>query len=222
MHPVDAIVELGGVTASRPLLALTTRRQLRRALESGDVLRLARDRYGLKAGRDGLLAAGRLNGVASHLSAALHYQWAVLETPVRPQVTVPRTRKVEPHRRRGVELHWQQLAPEDWRQPGVTEPVRTVLDCARALPFAEGLAVADSALRSELVDAEVLVRAADQVRGRGSVQVRRVAREATAKAANPFESALRAICLDVDGLDVRPQVTLDLPGLRIRPDLVTC
>jgi hypothetical protein len=43
---------------------------------------------------------------------------------------------------------------------GVTDPVRTVIDCARDLPFDEALAVADSALRSGKVGPDALRQAA--------------------------------------------------------------
>ena len=49
---------------------------------------------------------------------------------------------------------------------------------------------------------------------------RTAASEASPLAANPFESALRAICLDVPGLQVRPQVTIVEGGFTARPDLV--
>ncbi len=53
----------------------------------------------------------------------------------------------------------------------VTTPLRTVIDCSRTLPFPEGLAVADSALRRGLFHADDLLVGAD------AVQLR-VAREA--------------------------------------------
>lgn len=43
---------------------------------------------------------------------------------------------------------------------------------------------------------------------------------ADGRAANPFESSLRAICLDVPGLDVVPQVDVRAPHWLGRPDLV--
>jgi hypothetical protein len=49
-----------------------------------------------------------------------------------------------------------------------TSPLRTVLDCARYLPFGEALAVADSAVRSGKVQAENLKVAAEALRWRGS------------------------------------------------------
>ena len=50
--------------------------------------------------------------------------------------------------------------------------------------------------------------------------MRRIAAAADPRAANPFESVLRAIALDVPGLAVEPQVTLREPQGVARPDLV--
>ena len=60
---------------------------------------------------------------------------------------------------------------------------------------------------------------ARDLRGPGAARARRTAALADGRAANPFESALRAICLEVDGLDVVPQVTIRDPHLLGRPDL---
>jgi very-short-patch-repair endonuclease len=107
------------------------------------------------------------------------------------------------------------LAADD-RADGVTTPVRTVIDCARRLPFDEALPIADSALRSGLVTREELDVV--QVRGAGAGSVRRVLRHADGRAANPFESVLRARAIEV-GLDVEPQVALDLGSGVVHPDL---
>ena len=50
--------------------------------------------------------------------------------------------------------------------------------------------------------------------------VRKVVEHATPEAANPFESALRSIAIDVPGLAVRPQVSVRGPEFLGRPDLV--
>ncbi len=81
------------------------------------------------------------------------------------------------------------------------------------------LAIADSALRAGVPQA-VLDRIAEAARGPGSPQMRRVAACASGEAANPFESVLRAIALDVPGLSVLPQVTIREPDIVARPDLV--
>ena len=99
----------------------------------------------------------------------------------------------------------------------MTSPLRTVVDCARHLPFDEALAIADSALRAVAVTRDQL-DAAD-VCGAGAERVRRVLGLADARAANPFESVLRALCLDA-GLDVQPQVAVDMGSWVSHPDLV--
>lgn len=70
--------------------------------------------------------------------------------PERPEVTVPRNRKVSRERREGVDLSWRDIPPEDVRN-GVLRVGPAVIDCARTLPFDEALAIADSALRAGLV-----------------------------------------------------------------------
>ena len=55
--------------------------------------------------------------------------------------------------------------------------------------------------------------------GPGAGQGRRVACQADGRAANPFESVLRAIALDVPGLHLEPQVVVAESPL-LRPDLV--
>ena len=101
----------------------------------------------------------------------------------------------------------------------MTSPMRTVLDCARRCDFAVALSIADSAIRCGDVDAESLVRAAAAVRGKGAAQARRVAQHASGLAANPFESTLRAIALDLQ-MSVRPQVPITLGEVTVHPDVV--
>jgi very-short-patch-repair endonuclease len=101
----------------------------------------------------------------------------------------------------------------------VTSRERTLVDCLRTLPFDEALAIADSALRAGDVTSEDLARIARGARGPGSRQVRRVAAMADGRAANPFESVLRALAIE-EGLDVRPQVLVRVGSGAVRPDLV--
>ena len=104
-------------------------------------------------------------------------------------------------------------------ESGVTAPLRTVIDCARHVDFDEALAVADSAVRAGDVTTEELRGAAPQIRGMRATAVRRVLLHADARAANPFESVLRALALDA-GLDVVPQRELGLGTGVVHPDLV--
>jgi very-short-patch-repair endonuclease len=89
--------------------------------------------------------------------------------------------------------------------------------CAARLPFDEALAIADSALRHVDVTKRELVERAEAMPSRYRARCLRVARHADGRSANPFESVLRAIALDVPGLDVEPQVWVEPVG---RPDLL--
>lgn len=161
--------------------------------------------------------AHTLNGVLSYTSAALHHGWEVKTVPERPHVTVPRKRKVSQDRRSGVELHRADLTIDEIVGIATSKEL-TLTQCLRSLPFAEALAVADSAARHG--ERSLLRRVAVTARGPGSPQIRRVIDAARGEAANPFESALRAIALNVPGLDVEPQVLIHSGSRRIRPDLV--
>lgn len=118
--------------------------------------------------------------------------------------------------RRGVTLSWRALDPEDVVD-GVTSPLRTLVDCALSLPFDEALAITDSAQRCGDVRPEELRHL--RITGRGSVSARRVMRHADGRAANPLESVLRAIALDIDGLQVEPQAEFADDAWYARVDL---
>jgi very-short-patch-repair endonuclease len=219
MEVVDALTWRGGVAEAATLHHLTSRGKVRTALWNGSVVRATRGRYALPDADEARRAAARLSGVVTHLSAAQLNGWELKHRPAVPTVTVPRNRKVEPWRRSGVALKWRDLDGDDvWN--GQTRAGRTVIDCAKDLPFDEALTVADSALRHGNLTRSQLLRLAEQVPSVGRAQCVRVAREASGLAANPFESVLRATALDVPGLDLQPQVVIDEDGWTGRPDLV--
>ncbi len=191
----DLLVELGGISGRAELLRRCTRRQLQDALRSGEIVRAKHGLYCLPDVDEAVLAARRLHGALSHLSAATQHGWKVWTPPPRPMVTVPRTSRQSAA---DIRLFWSILDPDEIER-GVTDPARTVIDCARALPLSEALAVADSALRSRQVDKAQLRAQAEQSPRTGRARARRVIRVATRQAANPFESALRAIALEVEG-----------------------
>lgn len=216
---VEVLERMGGVATRGSLIRATSRAAVDAALATGDVVVLARGRYALASADEALRAAHRLTGVASHESAALRHGWAVLHPPAAPHVTVPPNRNLTPQRRAGTSVHYAALAADE-HDGGVTSRDRTLLDCLRVSPFASALAVADSALRDDYSPSRLRGLARD-LRGPGSAQARRVAAIADARAANPFESALRAIASDVAGLVVVPQVSLRHGGQLLgRPDLV--
>jgi very-short-patch-repair endonuclease len=219
VHPADALAHLGGAAERKELLRLTSPKQLRTAVARGQVLRLARGRYGLAAAPQGRAAAARLSAVASHLTASVGHGWEVARPPRAPQLLVTRKRRLAPHQRVGVEIRHRDL--EDHEVHGwLTSPHRTVIDCARDLPFPHALAVADSALRHGDVDAAELLKRARALQSTGRRQAIRVVEAATPLAANPLESVLRALALEVPGLAVQPQVLIEDRGFRGRPDLV--
>jgi very-short-patch-repair endonuclease len=180
---------------------------------------VARGRYALPDADAARQAAARLAGIVSHLSAAQLHGWELKRRPELPTITVRRNRNVEPWRRRGVDLKWRDLDVDEF-DDGRTRAGRTVIDRAKDEPFDEALTVADSALRHGNLTNDRLLHLAEQVSSSGRAQCLRVARHASAKAANPFESVLRAISLDVPELDLQPQVVISEEGFTGRPDLV--
>lgn len=216
MQPDEVLARTGGVADAATLLEHVSRSELGSALARGDVVRLERGRYALPGTDEALAAAHRLTGLLCEESAAQFYGWPLKHRPTVPVIVVPRKRNLPAHRRRGVRVRFADLPVDDVNRVA-TSPVRTVLDCAARLPFDEALAVADSALRCHDVAPEhLLIRATEQPR-RYRARCLRVAQAADGRAANPFESVLRAIALDVPGLHVEPQLWVGDVG---RPDLV--
>jgi hypothetical protein len=217
---VEAMRRLGGVATRAELREIASKRQVRRAFDDGVVLRPRPGRYVLPDVGTAQALAHELSAVVSHRSAAMTHGWKVKTLPPRPEVTVPPGRKISAASRARASIRTSRLAPHDI-DGGTTSPLRTVVDCARSLPFDEALAIADSALRSRSVRPADLARVALEIRGPGRPRVLRVLRHASGRAANPFESVLRAIAIDVPGLDVRPQVGIAVTGgQRVTPDLV--
>jgi very-short-patch-repair endonuclease len=218
MDVVHALHTLGGIGSMRELVAATSRRRVRRALADGLIERAGRSLV-LPTLDAHARAAADLTGVRSHLSAAQAWGWKVKTPPDKAWVSVGRHRKLTPLQRRRHHVVYAELGAGEVVE-GVTSPLRTALDCAKRLPFDEALAVADSALRSGLVEGEELVRAAEKLRGRGRPQCLRVARAATPLAANPFESVLRALLMEFEIFEVEPQGEVATRSLVLHPDLV--
>ncbi len=137
-------------------------------------------------------------------------------------MTVARNRRLTAEQQRRATVHRTTLGPDDVVEHAglrVTSTDRTLVDCLRNLPADEALAVADSALRAGVTPARLL-RLVSAMTGPGTPQARRIAAAADPRAANPFESVLRSIALEV-GLHVVPQVGLWRGGTFLgRPDLV--
>lgn len=216
---LDAMAQLGGEATYAELLTCVTQHQVRAAVAEGVIVRVRHGHYATQVLADPLDVAARLNGVVSHLSAATLHGWAVRSDPQRPQIIVPRSSGLTRTRRRGARVRWRDLAPSEVRDR-VTTPLRTVVDCARDLPLADALAVADSALRAGALNPEELGEASRRLPRSGRARASQVLEHANALAANPFESALRAHSLEAVGPLFVPQVHLQIAGTTVTPDLV--
>ncbi|MGO4596877.1 DUF559 domain-containing protein [Terrabacter sp. 2RAF25] len=218
MELTDVVAQRGGVATWSDLRGVASAHRIAKSAAQGLLVRVARGRYalpGLDAARE---VATRAGATASHTTAALHWGWGVKWAPAEPHLTLPRGRKLREQARSGMVRHWRTLGADDVVDGWVTSKVRTVIDCCLDLPFDEALAVADSALRSGLDMAHVV----PEVVALPPRQRRRVARvllHADHRAANPFESVLRAICLSVKGLTVTPQHVVKGRGFYARVDL---
>jgi very-short-patch-repair endonuclease len=214
VHPAAVLSFLGGAGRRSDLLRHTTRRALESAVRSGDVEHVGVGKYALPALPAALKVGATLGGVVSHESAAQYWRLESIADPLKIHITLPPTA----HRtaRRNVALHYSALPA---RESQVTSPVRTIIDCARTLPFREALAIADSALRRALITKEELLEAASGTRGPGCRQVRRVATLSDALAANPLESALRASALDAGLTGLVPQLLITEDNLNYHVDL---
>jgi hypothetical protein len=112
--------------------------------------------------------------------------------------------------RLGVLVHVANLPPDhvvSYRGVPLTSVPRTVIDLARTLPFAEGVAIADSALNARLTSkAELSAVIADCSRWPGLQRARQVAAFSDARAESVLESLGRAtfhqFCLPPPDLQV--------------------
>jgi very-short-patch-repair endonuclease len=166
--------------------------------------------------------ATSVGGVVSHASAAVWWRLALARVPDVVHVTVQRGSRRAPVP--GVRYHWVPSAAMEAAAAAefgtVTSILQTVLDCAATMPFDEALAIADSALALHLVAPAALLAAAASSPRTGRQRRLRIARSADGRAANAFESRLRAIVLDAGVASFEPQVTIELScGRRVRVDL---
>lgn len=215
---LEVLRRCGGRASWRQLRALgISRVSLLAARDAGTVVRSRRGHYRLAELGEHLAAAHALSATLSHRSAALHHGLEVATVPEKPEVIVRRDRNLSAAQRSRARVWWRSV-PKDDDDEGVTTVLRTVVDCARDLPFAEALAVADSALRAERLTPGALAAATRDLRGPKAARARRVAQHADVRAANAFESALRAIALDA-GLEVEPQVQVTASGVFAMVDL---
>ncbi len=206
---MDSLVKAGGAARWKRLREFgVSERSLKAALASGAVLRAGQGGYALPDAPAALALAVSLQGVASHVSAAVLHGLAVWTEPVATDVIVPRgTRRGA----QGVRVHHADLGPADVDPSrDVTSVLRTLLDCGRTLPLAEAVVILDSALRARLVTLHRLQQAAIAARGPGAAALRRAVRHVDPRAGSPLESALRVLMSVLD-VDIQSQVRM--PGV---------
>lgn len=211
MEPEEALRRLGSVADAATLRSACTPWQIRVAVEQGRIVRPGPRRYASPGAKEAHLAAARLHGVVSHLSAAAFWGWKVKTMPQAPVVTVRRGRRIDDERSAGADMRRQNLPDTAIHRGMVTTRVQTVVDCARTLPFDEALSVVDSALREGVVTRAGLVAAVEASPRTWRERALHVVRSGDGRAANPFESCLRAIAGQVPGLHVEPQ--FPVPGI---------
>lgn len=209
--PARVVLAAGGICDAATLRAACSARSIRRALDAGEIVSLRRGRYGVPGITDAHRLSVELTATITGPSAALVWGWALKRPPDLPDLTLLRGRKVTAEQRRRATLHWWDRRPDDVVTDGrgvqFTGRLATVVTCLRTLPFDEALCVADSALRGGM-SRTALTTAVERGPRTGRAAALRVSRFADGRAANPFESCLRAVCLDVRGLTVRPQVRI--------------
>lgn len=187
------VAQLGGSCTWAELRKTLSKRQIRRAVAGGVLVRAGKGGYVLPDVVAARRTSVELHATASHTTAALHWGWGVKSEPDRVHLTFPRGRKLR-GRAADAGRHWRALDDADVVDGWVTSQARTVIDCCLDLPFDEALAVADSSWRDGMDPLEVF-RQAKAMPPRLCRRVVAVLRHVDRGAANPFESVLRAHCI---------------------------
>ncbi|MGZ4744236.1 MAG: hypothetical protein ACXVYS_13600 [Oryzihumus sp.] len=215
MFPSDLWESLHRATClpARDVLAQVGAAQLKQALAAGLLESPAPGWYALPRVRPTLALAKARRAVLSHQSAAEHHGLDLITRPGAVHLTVPRGRN---QRDKDVVLH--RTSDRLDLRAGVTDVLETVLDCARTMPFAEALVVADSALRDRRITSEELRRAADQLTGRGARMARRVAQWASAQSGSAMETLVRAAMIEGRVTGWVEQHLIEAGGVRHRTD----
>lgn len=198
---VDAVAVVrnrGGAARWSDLAAAgVTWRGISRAVRAGQLVAVDDGTYALPATNRDVIAAVQANGYLSHTSAARLWMLDVLNPPAKPHVAVPHNRG---RSRMPADVHLHYVDRNRLETVNIPWPVttleRTLVDCARTLPFHEALVVIDSALRSGKIDEEAVRTLAHSLRGPGSAAARRALRAGDKRSASMGETLTRAAALD--------------------------
>lgn len=148
-----------------------------------------------------------LCGARSHRTAAVAHGFAIATVPDLPEICVPPGRNLSPELRRQARIRWRPLSKTE-QSNALTSPLTTVVSCLRDLGGAEGLAVADSAVRAGRVTVEEVVAALRKDRGPRVRAARLLAERIDPGAESALESVLRFVAHDVEGLALSSQVRI--------------
>jgi Protein of unknown function (DUF559) len=168
------------------------------------LVRDARDERSRQAGGQLLQVAATLavtgtRSVGSHRSAALVHGLGLVGLGPEPRVEITRApgERGGHASRAGAMVHVAALPADhivSYRGVLLTSVPRTVVDLARTLPFAQGVAVADSALHAGLTSkTELTAVIADCPRWRGLRRAREVTAFSDARSESVLESLSRAV-----------------------------
>jgi hypothetical protein len=197
VEPADVVRAHGGAARWKTVHdAGFTWRQLADSIARGQLIHVGFGTYALPTADPAVVAATKANGFLCHASAAAGWNLSLLRRPARPHILVADNSTVHLP---DVQLHRvaRRHLVDTVRRPWPTTTLeRTLVDCARTLPFPEALAIIDSALRSGRIDHDTVVTLAGSVRGPGSVRARRVLAAGDGRADSVGESATRAAALD--------------------------
>jgi very-short-patch-repair endonuclease len=212
----EVLARRDGWATLAELAGVSSRKAVAAAVRRGEVRRIALGIYALPGLSADLVAALAYDGVRSHLTAAATLDLPLLVAPEKPHVIVPPKRR--PRSGPPAVLHWADTTADE-RRDRITSLPRTVIDCARILPFAEALAVGDAALATGHFSPEELLSAATAMRGAGCPNARRVATAATPLSGSFLESMLRALLISEGIEGFEPQVLVSNGWFRARVDL---
>jgi hypothetical protein len=209
---------LGGAASRAVIVERCGRLEFDRAVREGILVRVARGRYALATASQAVVVAATWGGVLAMRSAAQRHGWGQKLVPEKPDVCFPRNHRVDPEARKVLVPHWLDIDEGDV-EAGVTTKRRTLIDCLRNLPVDESLPIVDSALRADDLTYAELQRLAHGMKGRGRTRAMAVARLASSKPPNPYESTLRGLAAQVAGLTALPQHPVKAWGRTLHPDL---
>ncbi len=187
----------GGVARWADLNAAgVSRADLDAALTSGELSKVAYGVYALPAADSWAVAAVAANGFVSHASAAIAWNLDVLKPPQKLHITLAPQLPAPPdchvHR-----VRHRDLAAITTREPfAMTTLRRTLIDCARTMPFREALVVVDSALRRPDLSQQDLQEVAVTLRGPGAAAARRALLAGDGRSDSVGETLLRAAALE--------------------------